>query len=90
MSWADRAAPIVGEVIRRVGRSNQQALRKALAEAYPWGVRKNTPYKAWLSEVRRQLGHPLNTPKADPENQQTDMFALHNERTARQIVGVAA
>ena len=79
MSWADRAAPIVGEIIRLVGRSDQQALRKALADAYPWGERKNTPYKAWLAEVRRQLGHPLNTPKADPESQQTDMFALPNK-----------
>lgn len=79
MYWADRAAPIVGEVIRRVGRSDQQALRKALAEAYPWGERTNTPYKAWLAEVRRQLGHPLIKPKADPESQQTDMFALPNK-----------
>jgi hypothetical protein len=75
MSWADRAAPIVGEVIRRVGRSDMRALRKALAEAYPFGERANSPYKAWLAEVRRQLGHPLNAPKADPENPQVDMFS---------------
>lgn len=74
MSWADAAAPVVAEVIRRVGRSDMKALRKALTEAYPWGERENTPYKAWLSEVRRQLGHPLNAPKADPANTQTDMF----------------
>lgn len=79
MSWADRAAPIVGEVIRRIGRSDKQALRKALAEAYPWGARKNTPYKAWLAEVRRQLGHPLNTPKTDPANQQADMFGQSSQ-----------
>lgn len=74
MSWADRAAPIVADVIRRVGRTDQQALRQALTEAYPWGARKNTPYKAWLAEVRRQLGHPMNVPKADPGSTQTDMF----------------
>ncbi|WP_228759812.1 hypothetical protein [Pseudomonas aeruginosa] len=51
-----------------------KALRKALTEAYPWGERENTPNKAWLDEVRRQLGHPLNAPKADPANKQTDMF----------------
>ncbi|WP_240334063.1 hypothetical protein [Pseudomonas syringae] len=51
-----------------------KALRKELAEAYPWGERENTPYKAWLAEIRRQLGHPLNAPKADPANTQTDMF----------------
>ncbi len=74
MSWADAAAPVVAEVIRRVGRSDMKALRKALTEAYPWGERENTPNKAWLDEVRRQLGHPLNAPKADPANKQTDMF----------------
>ncbi len=30
-----------------------KALRKALAEAYPFGERENSPYKAWLTEVRR-------------------------------------
>ena len=74
MSWADAAAPVVAEVIRSVGRGDMKALRKALADAYPWGERKNAPYKAWLAEVRRQFGHPLNTPKADPANKQTDMF----------------
>ncbi|KPX31928.1 Uncharacterized protein ALO77_00008 [Pseudomonas coronafaciens pv. garcae] len=74
MSWADAAAPVVAEVIRRVGRSDMKALRKELAEAYPWGERENTPYKAWLAEIRRQLGHPLNAPKADPANTQIDMF----------------
>ena len=74
MSWAVAAAPIVAEVIRTVGRSDRKALRKALTDAYPWGERENTPYKAWLSEIRRQLGHPLNAPKPDPSNKQTDMF----------------
>lgn len=81
MSWADRAAPIVADVIRRIGRTDQQALRQALREAYPWGARRNTPYKAWLAEVRRQLGHPLNGPKEDPANTQADMF---NQRVGKQ------
>ncbi|NVL49842.1 hypothetical protein F2S72_08830 [Pseudomonas syringae pv. actinidiae] len=74
MSWADAAAPLVAEVIRTVGRSDMKALRKALIVAYPWGTRENSPYKSWLSEIRRQLGHPLNAPKADPANTQTEMF----------------
>ena len=74
MSWADAAAPVVAEVIRNVGRSDMKALRKALVDADPWGERERTPYKAWLSEIRRQLGHPLNAPKADPKNKQADMF----------------
>ena len=74
MSWADAAAPIVAEVIRSVGRSDMKALRKALVDAYPWGERERTPYKAWLGEIRRQLGHPMNALKADPANKQIDMF----------------
>ncbi|WP_238452457.1 hypothetical protein [Pseudomonas savastanoi] len=27
-----------------------------------------------LAEIRRQLGHPLNAPKADPANRQIDLF----------------
>ena len=77
MSWADAAAPIVAEVIRRVGRTDMRVLRKPLTDAFPWGERENTPYKAWLAEVRHQLGHPLNAPRADPANQQTDMFNQH-------------
>lgn len=75
MTWSDRAAPIVAEVIRRVGRHDRQALRKALIDAYPFGERAHFPYKAWLCEVRRQLGHPLNRPKADPANPQLDLFS---------------
>ncbi len=33
MSWADRAAPIVAEAIRNVGRHDMPELRKALIEA---------------------------------------------------------
>ncbi|WP_454838560.1 hypothetical protein [Pseudomonas mohnii] len=79
MSWADAAAPIVAGVIRSVGRSDMKVLRKALVDAYPWGERERTPYKAWLSEIRRQLGHPLNAPKSDPKNKQTDMFNPREE-----------
>lgn len=75
MSWADAAAPVVAEVIRSVGRSDMKALRTALSDAYPWDKRENVPYKAWLAEVRRQLGHPLNAPKADPLDRQIDMFS---------------
>ena len=75
MSWSDVAAPVVAKVIRRVGRGDMRALRRALTKAYPFGERANTPYKAWLAEVRRQLGHPLNVPKTDAGNLQKEMFS---------------
>ncbi len=67
-------APIIAEVIACTGRKDMKALRKALAEAYPYGERANHPYKVWLSEIRRQLGRPLNRPKRDPANPQLELF----------------
>uniref|UniRef100_UPI002359F34D hypothetical protein n=1 Tax=Pseudomonas aeruginosa TaxID=287 RepID=UPI002359F34D len=61
MSWVEQAAPIVHEVIRRVGRSDLKALRREFRKAYPFGPRTNAPYKAWLSEIRRQPCFALRT-----------------------------
>ena len=55
-SWRDDAAPIISEVITRVGRGDMKALKKAIREAYPYGERSHHPYKIWCSEVRYQLG----------------------------------
>ena len=53
--WRGRSAPIITEVIERVGKDDMKALRKALREAYPFGAREYWPYKVWCSEVRIQL-----------------------------------
>jgi len=53
--WRNIAAPIIVEVIARVGRDDERALRKALHDAYPFGERRMHPYKIWCDEVRRQL-----------------------------------
>ncbi|OTH38134.1 hypothetical protein CAY88_35520 [Pseudomonas aeruginosa] len=68
MSWVEQAAPIVHEVIRRVGRSDLKALRREFRKAYPFVPRTNAPYKSWLSELLRHLGYPLHLPKCDPEH----------------------
>lgn len=74
MSWSDQAAPIVAKVISQVDRSDLMAVRTALRNAYPFGKRSRASYKAWLREVRRQLGHPLYTPKKDPADPQGELF----------------
>lgn len=51
--WRDRATPIIAEVIARVGRDDERALRKALHDAYPFGERSMHPYKIWRDEIRR-------------------------------------
>jgi len=56
MSWREKAAPIIREVIKTVGKSDMKALRKALRDAYPFGPRQYHPYKIWCDEVNRQLG----------------------------------
>jgi hypothetical protein len=53
--WRTRATPIIAEVIARVGREDERALRKALFDAYPFGERRMHPYKIWCDEVRRSL-----------------------------------
>jgi hypothetical protein len=55
MTWRDKARPVIADVIRRVGRGDDKALRSALRDAYPFGVRKYHPYRIWCDEVRVQL-----------------------------------
>jgi len=55
-TWRQQAAPIIAEVIERVGREDMKALKRELRAAYPFGKRQYYPYKAWLLEVATQLG----------------------------------
>lgn len=78
-TWREHAAPLIAKVIAIVGTADQKALRKALREAYPWGVRKMHPYKIWCSEVRVQLEHAravemLRAQKMPTEEGQGNLF----------------
>jgi len=55
-TWRDKAAPIIRDVILRVGRKDDKRLRAELRKAYPFGERALWPYKVWLSEIKKQLG----------------------------------
>lgn len=68
-TWRNQAAPIIADVISRVGCRDMRALRKALREAYPWGLR-NYPYKIWLSEINRQLKIPARNNRRTPQQPQ--------------------
>ena len=74
MTWRETAAPIIAKVIRDVGRDDMRVLSKALREAYPFGSRGMHPYKIWLSEIKNQLGRPLNTPRTNPNDTQKELF----------------
>lgn len=55
-TWREHCSPIIASVISNVGTEDMKSLRRALREAYPYGVRTMWPYKVWCSEVRKQLG----------------------------------
>ena len=61
--WRNHAAPIIARVIAEHREESDTAIRLALREAYPFGMRKYHPYKIWLDEIARQLGTkpPLGT-----------------------------
>lgn len=58
MSWRDSARPIVAQVLRDTAGKTEAEIKKALFDAYPFGMRKYTPYKIWLDEIRRQRHIP--------------------------------
>ena len=66
-TWRTHAAPVVRDVLERIGTSDPKALRKALREAYPFGQRKYWPYKIWLDEIRRQLSPTPASPSPGPD-----------------------
>jgi RNA polymerase primary sigma factor len=60
-TWRNDCAPIIADVIKRVGKDDPKALRKALLKAYPYGQRSRHPYKIWRDEIRQQLNPPTPT-----------------------------
>lgn len=77
VTWREKAAPIITAVIREVGRSDMKKLRAALRSAYPFGERKNFPYKVWCSDVRYQISGYLNkrgAKRIPPAPNQKDLF----------------
>jgi len=59
-SWRNKAAPVIAEVIGRVGIDDDVLLRRELRKAYPFGLRERWPYKVWLDEIKVQLGKKTN------------------------------
>ncbi|MEX3583143.1 MAG: hypothetical protein VB137_12065 [Burkholderia sp.] len=59
----------VAQVVRDVGLQDPKALRKALYEAYPFGIRASWPYKVWLAEIKEQIGG-MRPAKPDPRQGQ--------------------
>ena len=76
-TWRDHARPIVARVLTETAGQSEEAIKKALFDAYPFGMREYHPYKIWLDEIRVQRGkkrvdrngHKI-TPYKPPEGQE--------------------
>lgn len=69
VTYRDKVSAIIAEVVRQVGRSDPHRLRTEIRMAYPFGSRAGWPYKAWLLEVKAQIGG-MRPAKPDPNQQQ--------------------
>jgi hypothetical protein len=56
--WRREAQPIIKRILANAKASqwSEKELRRALRDAYPFGVRAYHPYKIWLNEIQRQRG----------------------------------
>lgn len=71
--WRGKAAPVITQVVFRIGRGDPKALRRALRQAYPFGERRGWPYKAWLAEIHARVG-PLQDRSRTKHPSQMDLF----------------
>lgn len=55
-SYRDECRPIIARVLEATAGQAESEIRKALRDAYPFGVRQYWPYKVWCNEIRVQRG----------------------------------
>ena len=55
--WRQHARNIIREIIRTRGNDSDAAIRQRIKDAYPFGMRKYTPYKIWLQEIQLQCDY---------------------------------
>jgi hypothetical protein len=58
--WRDTARPIIAKVLKETKGKTEAEIKKALQEAYPFGLRQYHPYKIWCDEIRRQRGKKID------------------------------
>lgn len=54
--WREKSRPIIARVLKENAGADEQTIRKALKDAYPFGMREYHPYKVWLDEIAVQRG----------------------------------
>lgn len=53
--WRLHARNVIQAAIRTCQSSDPKVIRKAIRDAYPYGLRANHPYQIWCSEVKSAL-----------------------------------
>lgn len=61
-TWRDHARPIIAAVLKETAGKPEVDIRKALKDAYPFGMREYHPYKIWLDEIKVQRGTKKRKP----------------------------
>ena len=70
--WRIASREVIQEVIAANPNADEKALKKAISAAYPFGERAMLPYKMWLDEVKRALGHKKTPPSAARTNREIE------------------
>lgn len=52
--WRETSARIIKKVLEETKGQDEKAIKKALKEAYPFGIKSMHPYQVWLSEIKNQ------------------------------------
>ncbi len=71
MTYRAKAFAVIQRVIDENAGKPAAEVRRAVRQAYPWGDRKNWPYKAWLQAQRELLArNGLARPKPVEDGRQ--------------------
>ena len=53
--WNAKSREVINAVVAEVGVEDETALRKAILAAYPFGERRQWPYKVFCEEVKKTM-----------------------------------
>ena len=53
--WSVKSHEVIRAVVAEVGVEDEDALRKAILDAYPFGERRHQPYKVYLEEAKKTM-----------------------------------
>lgn len=61
--WRTEAQQVIQSVLERIPPDSSEAdVRSSISRAYPFGPRKQHPYKIWCEEVRRAMAKRFPKP----------------------------